>query len=379
MEDYNKLNVKSNHVQCRCNTAIKELSMWKLKELGYTPSQAYSRFRQTYSIMIQDADGNEKFKTFNKGLISKFDKETQAIAQGLVNHIMRFNYSFHVDRKLADDMAVIKGQYLEQLVSYMDKIEHGITPKYYSDSLGLDSNSKEGRAWEQAILKEIILHETDFDDNLKDFLTDPFYSKDDIKRLARLTNIQINEIVTKIDDSSIFDRLHKRVTDSIEYYNSHKKESDKPADIKAQSILPYLDRWSIRVDFSGKKSESDWMRNHLEFIQDIPNITTEQDRISILHDIDVMSDFDIKRRQLKEREAVLYRIYKSDNCDFIKVKSDYRQLYADAIALAMSVVNSLNFVHPLKDDNDLNQKPLFGEPDYYASRLKEPMQRSYAI
>lgn len=360
-----QLNIKSHHVQCRCNTAIKAWSIRSLEKLGYTPSQAYSRFRQTYIEEYEDGEGVITRIPREKGLISLYDKETLQMAQELTNLVMRFSYNYHVDNTLSRDMDKLKVMCLDELTKYMDSIEHGSKPRYL-----MDVEPHHSRNWIQAEILTIITMQSGFPEEVIDNLIMPadVIGEKDPEKPVKLTKEQIDTLMEIITPDNL-----EQAGVAIRNGMDDAEGKGLNPKIAQEGSMPFLDRWSIRVQFSGKRSNSKWIREHLELIYEIPSISKESERAAIESDIKVLREFMKEKESLKGRETELsneYHRIKKAGMNMEGIRGKYRDLYAESICQALAAIDSFQFLHvDLGEDGNPMKDPLFQDADFYARKL----------
>lgn len=107
------LMVKYTHLIERCSGFLKTGVAWRLKEHGYTFSEAYWRLRE------------------GKGLLSSYDQESLKMWSNLITSVRRDTGALRMlssndQTKLKDK----RNKLLEKMESYRDKLENGSIPLY---------------------------------------------------------------------------------------------------------------------------------------------------------------------------------------------------------------------------------------------------------
>lgn len=107
---------KYTHLVERCSSFLRTGVAWRLKEHGYTFSEAYWRLRE------------------GKGLVSLYDQESLKLWSDLITCVRR--YTGALKPLSADDQSKLKGkrsEILERMERYRDRLEIGCVPQYLYD------------------------------------------------------------------------------------------------------------------------------------------------------------------------------------------------------------------------------------------------------
>ena len=108
--------VKYTHLIERCSSFLRTGVAWRLKQHGYSFSQAYWRLRE------------------GKGLLSLYDQESLKQLSCLITYIRRFTGPLKklnpVDQR---ELNVKRDKLLIKMEAYRDRLEAGTNPQYLYD------------------------------------------------------------------------------------------------------------------------------------------------------------------------------------------------------------------------------------------------------
>ena len=240
--------VKYTHLIERCSSFLRTGVAWKLKEHGYTFSEAYWRLR----------DG--------KGLLSSYDQESLKQWSSLITSVRRNTGSLSV--LTPDDQRELKNKRESILVkreAYRDRLEKGSKPQYLHDGF-------------PPIVMEHVLYFT-------------------IGDVRRLDSAQQQEIWENLD----VETLKKNAIFCMKEIDEYKKLYD---DAENKDKIPTPEEWTkrrfertfvkdkvwqIRTGHDIRSSVNAGINERLNFIWNIPSRTNENHR-AIYHNNMIILD-----------------------------------------------------------------------------------------
>jgi hypothetical protein len=269
-------------IGARCYGAIKRMSanVWE-ETCGYSLSDAYSRHLK------------------GLGFTSLYDQSVERALQTLIGKIRTFKPSVaYPSKDFADDFLKKIEKWRAYLLWEQHKLSIGRSAVYYDDVI-IDILKKDGdRVFENygyRLSLQAALKSTEFKELSPDGLAW------EIRKLVQ----------------DYFDNKNTEGCKNIfDYW-------------KKMGRLDYTDRYNIRVDSDNRVSNSKDIRDTLEFIYDVPNISSKERLLQVQHDIKILDIYSDWKKEFKTivNSAKERGTYRDLNHKFIE--EDQKRLEVD--------------------------------------------------
>ena len=258
---------KNTHLIERCSSFLRTGVAWRLKEHGYTFSEAYWRLR----------DG--------KGLVSAYDKESLKLWGSLITCVRRYTGPL---RKLlpADQQELTnkREEILEKMEAYRDRLEAGSQPKYLYDN-------------SCPVVMEYVLYRMTGDVRELDAAQQQeLWERLDIENLKKDAQLCMKEIkeYTKLYDEA-------EAKDGLPTPEEWTKRRFERTFVKDKV-------WQIRTGHDSRSSVGAGIGQRLNFIWDIPTLTVHAHRATYQKNRTVLESY----REWKEE-------HQSTGVDYVEI------------------------------------------------------------
>lgn len=231
--------VKYTHLIERCSGFLKTGVAWKLKEHGYTFSEAYWRLRE------------------GKGLLSSYDQESLKMWSNLITSVRRDTGALRL--LSSDDQTKLKdkrNKLLEKMESYRDTLENGSIPEYiYKDTT-------------PSIIEHLLINTIGDPKELDISQQQKIWEEIDIEKIKLEAKFCMKKYQEYIDEYETISIEKRKTMLTPEKWISHNFRDTFLKDKIWQIRTGHDNRSSIKADINRK----------LYFIWDIPKITDNTHR-----------------------------------------------------------------------------------------------------
>ena len=229
--------VKYTHLIERCSSFLRTGVAWRLKEHGYSFSEAYWRLRE------------------GKGLVSAYDKESLKLWSSLITSVRRSTAP--LKKLLPADQQELNNKrekLLMNMESYRDRLEAGTNPHYLHDRTS-------------PVIFEHVLSII-------------------IGNVRELDTVQQQDIWESLDVDMVKNEALLCMKEAEEYMKVYAHAEDKngmptPDEWMKKKFCGKFVKdkvWQIRTGHDERSSVDAGISQRLNFIWDIPNLTTQEHR-----------------------------------------------------------------------------------------------------